>query len=37
MVTDGWIVASRNEDRPFLSIRFEEDGYAMEFVDKAPA
>ncbi len=31
MVTDGWVTASRNMDRPILKIAFHEEGYAMEF------
>jgi flavin-dependent dehydrogenase len=33
MVCDGWVSASLDETRPLLSVRFAEDGYAMEFVE----
>ncbi len=32
MVADGWVTASFKEDKPCLKIKFEEEGYAMEFV-----
>jgi len=33
MVTDGWVTATRNPSRPLLKVRYQEEGYMLEFID----